>query len=135
MSPRRRLLRWVGWFAVVNAALLALVGLRYLWHYATLGRAVSWSYALVAYVGHLSALAASTRHKAYKVELNARVASILIGPGAVRLAEIEERTKRRFLIEAREELPVEPRNRVICTLTNTSECSGYWKICATACGH
>ena len=57
MSPRRRLLRWVGWFAVVNAALLALVGLRYLWHYAALGRAVSWSYALVAYVGHLSALA------------------------------------------------------------------------------
>ena len=57
MSPRRRLLRWVGWFAVVNAALLALVGLRYLWHYAALGRAVSWSYAIVAYVGHLSALA------------------------------------------------------------------------------
>jgi membrane-anchored protein YejM (alkaline phosphatase superfamily) len=57
VSPRRRLLRWVGWFAVVNAALLALVGLRYLWHYAALGRAVSWSYALVAYVGHLSALA------------------------------------------------------------------------------
>jgi len=57
VSPRRRLLRWVGWFAVVNAALLALVGLRYLWHYAALGRAVSWSYAFVAYVGHLSALA------------------------------------------------------------------------------
>ena len=56
---------------------------------------------------HLRALAASTRHKAYKVELNARVASILIGPGATRLAEIEERTKRRFLIEAREDLPVD----------------------------
>ncbi len=55
----------------------------------------------------LRALAASTRHKAYKVELNARVASILIGPGATRLAEIEERTKRRFLIEAREDLPVD----------------------------
>ena len=57
MSPRRRLLRWIGWFGAVNAALLALVGLRYLWHYAALGRAVSWSYALVTYVGHLSALA------------------------------------------------------------------------------
>lgn len=57
MSPRRRLLRWAGWFGVVNAALLALVGLRYLWHYAALGRVVSWSYALVAYIGHFSALA------------------------------------------------------------------------------
>jgi uncharacterized protein len=57
VSPRRRLLRWVGWFAVVNAALLALIGARYLWLYAALGRAVSWSYALVAYVGHMSALA------------------------------------------------------------------------------
>jgi membrane-anchored protein YejM (alkaline phosphatase superfamily) len=57
VSPRRRLLRWLGWFAVANAALLALIGLRYLWHYAALGRTVSWSYALVTYVGHLSALA------------------------------------------------------------------------------
>jgi membrane-anchored protein YejM (alkaline phosphatase superfamily) len=57
VSPRRRLLRWVGWFVVANSALLGIVGLRYLWHYAALGRAVSWSYALVAYVGHLSALA------------------------------------------------------------------------------
>ena len=57
MSPRRRLLRWVGWFGVANAALLALIGLRYLWHYAVLGRTVSWSYALVTYVGHMSVLA------------------------------------------------------------------------------
>src|SRR5437660_9557672 len=56
---------------------------------------------------HLRALAASTRHKAYKVELNARVASILIGSGATRLAEIEERTKRRFLIETRDDVPAE----------------------------
>jgi uncharacterized protein len=57
VSPRRRLLRWLSWFAVVNAGLLAIVGLRYLWLYTALGRTVSWSYALVAYVGHLSALA------------------------------------------------------------------------------
>jgi uncharacterized protein len=57
VSLRRRLLRWVGWFGAVNAALLALVGLRYLWQYAALGRAVSWTYAVLAYVGHLSALA------------------------------------------------------------------------------
>jgi len=57
MSPRRRLVRWLGWFAVVNAALLAIIGLRYLWLYMALGRTVSWSYALVAYVGHWGALA------------------------------------------------------------------------------
>jgi membrane-anchored protein YejM (alkaline phosphatase superfamily) len=56
VSPRGRLLRWLGWFVVVNAALLGIIGLRYLWLYAALGRTVSWSYALVAYVGHLSAL-------------------------------------------------------------------------------
>ena len=57
MRPRRRLLRWLGWFAAVNAALFAIIGLRYLWLYAAVGSSVSWSYALVAYVGHLSALA------------------------------------------------------------------------------
>jgi ribonuclease G len=54
---------------------------------------------------HLRQLAASApRTKAFKVELNAKVASILIGPGAARLAEIEEETKRRFLIESREDV-------------------------------
>jgi len=57
MSRRRRLLRWTNWFAAVNAALLMIVGLPYLWHYAALGHSVSWSYALVAYVGQLGALA------------------------------------------------------------------------------
>ena len=57
MSPRRRLLRWLGWFALVNAALIGIIGRRYLWLYAALGGARSWSYALVAYVGHMSALA------------------------------------------------------------------------------
>jgi ribonuclease G len=54
---------------------------------------------------HLRALAGSApRTKAFKLELNAKVASILIGPGASRLAEIEEETKRRFLIESREDV-------------------------------
>jgi membrane-anchored protein YejM (alkaline phosphatase superfamily) len=57
VSPRRRLFRWAGWFALANAAVLGVVGLPYLWHYAALGRAVSWAYALVAYVGHLGVLA------------------------------------------------------------------------------
>jgi ribonuclease G len=54
----------------------------------------------------LRALAGSApRTKAFKVELNAKVASILIGPGATRLAAIEDETRRRFLIEGREDVP------------------------------
>jgi ribonuclease G len=56
----------------------------------------------------LRELAASApRTKAFKVELNAKVASILIGPGASRLAEIEEQTRRRFLIESQEDAPTD----------------------------
>lgn len=54
---RRRLLRWGSWFAVVNAALLSVVGLRYLWYYAGIAPGVGWIYAVLAYVGHLSMLA------------------------------------------------------------------------------
>ena len=56
----------------------------------------------------LQALAASApRTKAFKVELEAKVASILIGPAASRLRTIEEETKRRFLLVAREHVPVD----------------------------
>jgi ribonuclease G len=56
---------------------------------------------------HLRALAASApRTKAFKVELNARVASMLVGPGASKLMAIEEETKRRFLLVFREDVPV-----------------------------
>ena len=56
----------------------------------------------------LRELAASApRTKAFKVELNAAVASILIGPGAARLQAIEEETRRRFLIESRENVPTD----------------------------
>ncbi len=57
MSARRRLCRWGSWFAVANAGLLAAVGLRYLWHYSPLEPVVAWVYAVIAYIGHLSALA------------------------------------------------------------------------------
>jgi predicted RNA-binding protein with TRAM domain len=57
---------------------------------------------------HLRQLAASApRTKAFKVELNAKVASVLIGPGASRLQAIEEETKRRFLLVSREDVPTE----------------------------
>ena len=51
----------------------------------------------------LRALAAGSRTQSYKVELSAKVASILIGPGAARLTEIEATTKRRFFITAKED--------------------------------
>ena len=57
MSARRRLLRWVGWFAVANAAVLGVIGLRYPWLYVRLSPSVAWGYAALAYVGHVSALA------------------------------------------------------------------------------
>jgi uncharacterized protein len=57
MSGRRRLLRWASWFGVVNGGLLGIIGLRYLWEYSPISPAVAWPYAIVAYVGHLTALA------------------------------------------------------------------------------
>jgi ribonuclease G len=56
---------------------------------------------------HLRALAVDApRTKAFKVELNATVASMLVGPGASRLMTIEEETKRRFLLVFREDVAV-----------------------------
>jgi ribonuclease G len=44
----------------------------------------------------------NARTKAFKVELNAHVAAILIGPGAERLKEIEKVTRRVFLVQGKE---------------------------------
>src|SRR5204862_4233800 len=44
----------------------------------------------------------SPRTKAFKVELNAHVASMLIGPAAERLKEIESATKRVFFLQGKE---------------------------------
>jgi ribonuclease G len=49
----------------------------------------------------------SPRTKAFKVELNAHVASMLIGPGAQRLKEIEAVTKRVFLLDGKEGVPLD----------------------------
>jgi membrane-anchored protein YejM (alkaline phosphatase superfamily) len=57
VSARRRLLRWGSGFAVVNAGILGLVGLRYLWYYSPLAPPIGWTYALVAYAGHMIFLA------------------------------------------------------------------------------
>ncbi len=50
----------------------------------------------------MKALAAASRVQAFQIELNAKVASLVIGPGAERLAEIEAQTKKRFFIEAKD---------------------------------
>jgi ribonuclease G len=56
----------------------------------------------------LRALGSSApRTKAFKVELEAKVAATLIGPGASRLLAIEEDMKRRFLIVSRDDVPVD----------------------------
>ena len=56
----------------------------------------------------LRALASqSPRTKAFKVELNAHVASMLIGPGAEGLKEIERITKRTFLLEGKDGTPLD----------------------------
>jgi ribonuclease G len=45
-----------------------------------------------------------SRSKAFKVELNARVASLVAGPAAERLLELEETTKRRFFLVGKEDV-------------------------------
>jgi ribonuclease G len=52
----------------------------------------------------LRALATGSRKQAYRVELNARVASMLLGPAASRLAELEAQTKRRFFLVPKEDV-------------------------------
>jgi ribonuclease G len=52
----------------------------------------------------LRALAAGSKSKAFRVELSGRVASLVIGPAASRLTEIEAQTKRRFLVEGKEDV-------------------------------
>jgi ribonuclease G len=52
----------------------------------------------------LRALAAGSRSQAFRVEVAAKVASILIGPGASRLQAIEEATKKRFFLESKDDV-------------------------------
>jgi len=55
----------------------------------------------------LRALTRETRHQAFRVALNDRVASILVGSGGTRLSEIEAETGRRFFLEQRSDVPAE----------------------------
>jgi ribonuclease G len=51
----------------------------------------------------LRALATGSRSQAYRVEVSAKVAALLIGPGASRLAELEKQTRRRFYLVGKED--------------------------------
>ncbi|MDQ3867160.1 MAG: Rne/Rng family ribonuclease, partial [Actinomycetota bacterium] len=53
----------------------------------------------------LRRLAAASRNQAFRIELNSRIAALLIGPGASRLAELERETGRRFYVETRDDVP------------------------------
>jgi len=50
----------------------------------------------------LRTLAAGSRAQAFRVEVSPRVASLLLGPGGSRLAEIEEASKKRFFLVPKE---------------------------------
>jgi ribonuclease G len=66
------------------------------------GIVVSETTAAVDVERRLRALAAGSRKQAYRVELNAKVASMLLGPAASRLVELEAQTRRRFYLVPKE---------------------------------
>ena len=49
----------------------------------------------------------SPRTKAFRVEVSARIRDLLVGPGAAQLKAIEDVTKRRFFLDAKENAPVD----------------------------
>ncbi len=67
------------------------------------GIVVSEASAAVDVERRLRALAAGSRSQAYRVEIAAKIAAVLIGPGASRLMELEEQTKRRFYLVPKED--------------------------------
>ena len=54
---RRLLFRWLGWFAMANAVILGLIGLRYLSGGPDGSSALAWIYLVTIYVSHHSWLA------------------------------------------------------------------------------
>jgi ribonuclease G len=68
------------------------------------GIVISETSAAVDVERRLRALVAGSRHQAYRVEVAAKVASLLIGPGASRLVELERQTRRRFYLEPKEDV-------------------------------
>jgi ribonuclease G len=72
------------------------------------GVAFSAASAAIDVERRLRALAASRpRSQAFRVELNDEVAAILVGPAAERLQAIEERVRRRFLLDPKPGVPLD----------------------------
>ena len=71
------------------------------------GIVVSETTAAVDVERRLRTLARGARSKVFHVELNARVASLIVGPGAQRLAALEETAKRRFVLTGRDDVPLD----------------------------
>jgi len=57
LQTRRQLFRWLGWFAMVNAIVLGLIGLRYLGGGPTGATPLAWIYLMTIYISHHSWLA------------------------------------------------------------------------------
>ena len=49
---RRTLFRWLGWFAMANAGVLALIGLRYFSGYSPSDSWLAWLYLMTVYIAH-----------------------------------------------------------------------------------
>jgi ribonuclease G len=65
------------------------------------GIVLSETSAAVEIERRLRALATGSRSQAYRVEIAAKIASILTGPGASRLIELEKQTRRRFYLQGK----------------------------------
>jgi len=56
-QPRKQLFRWLGWFAMANAVIFALIGLRYLGGGSIGETPLAWVYLVTIYISHHSWLA------------------------------------------------------------------------------
>jgi ribonuclease G len=68
------------------------------------GIVLSETSAAVEIERRLRALAAGSRSQAYRVEVAAKVESLLLGPGAARLVELEKQTRRRFYLVGKRDM-------------------------------
>jgi ribonuclease G len=71
------------------------------------GVIVSEQSAAIELERRLRALARGSRVQAFRIEVNAKVAALLVGPGASRLQEIEAAARRRFFLEPAEDVHVD----------------------------
>ncbi len=71
------------------------------------GVVVSEQSAAIEVERRLRALAHGSRVQAFRVEVNSKVASLLLGPGGSRLAEIEGAARRRFFLEPKDGIHVD----------------------------